>query len=151
MINNEYYCTNCGKLETWKPILGFIDYAISDCGRVKRVTNKWRTNTYAGKILCAWQDKKGYQWVTLYLDKNPYRHSIHSLVAKAFLSFDEKRTQVNHKDLCKYNNCNLNLEYATNSENMRHAIRHGVKIGIAAWDKETRMQFSRIGNEAQWR
>lgn len=53
---------------------------------------------------------------------------VHRLVAEMFIGKPEKPT-VNHKDGNKLNNDMNNLEWATWSENNRHAIKNGLKIG----------------------
>lgn len=69
---------------------------------------------------------KGYCIVTF-----PYKKAkskvkgfgIHTLVATQFIPNDDTdKTQVNHKDGNKQNNCVDNLEWVTPKENMRHRI-----------------------------
>lgn len=55
-----------------------------------------------------------------------YRQYVHRLVAEAFLPPDETRYEVNHIDGNKSNNHVSNLEWATHSENHRHAAVHGL-------------------------
>lgn len=51
---------------------------------------------------------------------------VHRLVASAFLGPCPKNKEVNHKDGNKLNNKLENLEYASHSDNMKHAIRSGL-------------------------
>jgi hypothetical protein len=52
---------------------------------------------------------------------------IHRLVAKTYLPNPENKATVNHMDGDKYNNMLCNLEWATSSENMKHACDTGIK------------------------
>ena len=52
---------------------------------------------------------------------------IHRLVAKTYLPNPENKATVNHMDGDKYNNMLCNLEWATSSENMKHACDTGLK------------------------
>jgi hypothetical protein len=59
--------------------------------------------------------------------KSPKAELVHRLVAKAFIRNPEGKKTVNHKDGNKQNNHYLNLEWATHSDNERHAWRLGLK------------------------
>lgn len=52
---------------------------------------------------------------------------VHRLVAQAYLSNPDGKTQINHKDGNKTHNKLENLEWATPSENMQHAVSTGLK------------------------
>jgi hypothetical protein len=52
---------------------------------------------------------------------------IHRLVAQTYLPNPENKATVNHMDGDKYNNMLCNLEWATASENMKHACDTGLK------------------------
>lgn len=52
---------------------------------------------------------------------------VHRLVAETFVDNFNNFPIVNHKDGNKLNNYFLNLEWTTESENQRHAIRLGLK------------------------
>lgn len=115
--------------ERWKAVTGFNGiYMVSNLGRVKRIRRG--VGTKAGKILK--QQKRGqYLKVTLY-DENhqPNVFSVHRLVAQEFHRNRFNKTQVNHIDGNKYNNRADNLEWATPSENNKHACRLYPKKGI---------------------
>ncbi len=68
----------------------------------------------------------GYLVVRLKNNGKSSTKVIHGLVAKAFIPNPENKTEVNHKDLDKSNNCVDNLEWNTRSENMKHAFDNGV-------------------------
>jgi hypothetical protein len=54
-------------------------------------------------------------------------YRLHRLVAKAYLPNPENKATVNHIDGNKYNNMLCNLEWATSSENMKHACDTGLR------------------------
>lgn len=77
------------------------------------------------KILKGYKNTKGYLLVDL--NKNKRAVKIHRLVALAFINNEHNKPQVNHKDGNKLNNHIDNLEWVTNSENQKHAIKNGLK------------------------
>lgn len=105
--------------ETWRDIPGWEGiYQISNLGRVKsfkvvpsgkvmRLSNK--TGDYIRIVL----QKKGRKNET---------HLVHRLVAKLFLPNPSNLPVVNHKDGNKQNNSLSNLEWCTNSYNVRHSM-----------------------------
>lgn len=105
------------KAEIWKDIEGFENrYEISSFGNVR---NK-KTEKYI-KPTC---DPHGYYFVTLRKvgETKTNSNKIHRLVAIAFIPNERNKIQVNHKDGIKTNNNVSNLEWTSQSENMRHAL-----------------------------
>lgn len=108
-------------MEEWKDIKSYEGlYMISSFGRVKVVKPR-----YKGKVLLSPNKKSKYLFVTLYKDKKGKNHTIHRLVAEAFLNKSNEADVVNHIDGDKKNNNVNNLEWITQKENVRHAIRIG--------------------------
>ena len=77
----------------------------------------------SGKILKGFIHPKGYKHVFL---GNGDCSKVHRLVAQAFIPNPENKPEVNHKDGNKLNNHVSNLEWATHSENMRHAVNNSL-------------------------
>lgn len=96
--------------EVWKKIEGCEMYEVSSFGNVR--------NSKTGRILKQ-AIKGGYCSVGLIGNKTRTR-AVHQLVARAFLTNLENKTQVNHLDKNGKNNNIKNLEWATNKENSIH-------------------------------
>lgn len=79
-----------------------------------------------GKKLKTYINNCGYEEIKLYsreLKKN-VGHRVHRLVAKAFLPNPDNLPVVNHKDGNKLNNHVSNLEWASQSSNIKHTFTH---------------------------
>ena len=107
--------------EIWKTIPETNNMIqISNLGRVKsNLSGK-------GKILKTQTDKKGYQRVSVTINKRKKTYKVHRLVAIAFISNPDLLPQVNHKDGNKNNNIVTNLEWITNEDNAKHAINNNL-------------------------
>lgn len=113
--------------EIWMPVLGYEDYyCVSNLGRVKsidrNVTSKnGKIHHLIGKILYQKLDSNGYLSSNFSKLGIAKRHSIHVLVAKAFIDNHLNKRTVNHNIGIKTNNAAFNLEWATDSENQKHS------------------------------
>ena len=109
-------------MEIFKDIEGYEGlYQISNKGRVKsleRVTSSGCP--IKEKIRVNSTKKNGYEFIILYKDGKGKNFYIHRLVALAFIPNIDNKSQVNHIDENKSNNCVSNLEWVTNNENQRH-------------------------------
>lgn len=102
-----------------KPISINPDYLVSDSGQIFST----KSNKYL-KLPCG---AAGYPLVNLYMGKRTRSlHTVHSLVAEAFIGSRPLNHEINHKDGCKTNNHVSNLEYVIPSENIRHAFTTGL-------------------------
>jgi hypothetical protein len=110
-------------MEIFKDIEGYEGvYQVSNLGNVKSYKNK------NGKILSPNINSKGYAMVGLMCNTQK-NCTIHRLVAEAFLSNPEKKSQVNHINGNKTDNRLENLEWVTPSENRIHAYKTGLQKG----------------------
>ncbi len=66
---------------------------------------------------------KGYKCISLVIEGKRKTKQIHRFVAQAFIENPDDKPQVNHKDGDKTNNHAINLEWSTQSENMKHLHR----------------------------
>lgn len=113
--------------EIWKDIEGYEgSYQVSNLGRVKSLSRviKW-SNSYRRvkeKIRSLSKGKEGYLYITL----PNSTHTVHRLVAKAFLNTDNiSDKEVNHKNSNRSDNNVSNLEWLTHSQNVQDAKNKG--------------------------
>lgn len=124
------------EFEQWKDIDGYEGlYQISNYGRVKSLPKSWLlTNNFGThwvtkeeRILSPIINNKGYYVVSLVKDKRKKQFRIHQLVATHFLKNEKADNCINHIDGNKLNNYFENLEYCTQSHNIKEAYRLGLK------------------------
>jgi hypothetical protein len=118
--------------EIWVDVEGYEGlYQVSNLGRVRTVERvvERPTGNFKQKQFILKEQKNG-DYCVARLTKEGKRkiYCVHQLVAKAFIPNPENKPEVNHKDLDKSNNCVDNLEWATRSENMKHAYDNGAVI-----------------------
>lgn len=91
-------------------------YAITSCGRV------WSYKSH--KFLSPGTTSGGYCFVILCKNGKTKLHTLHRLVAEAFLANPDGLPEVNHKDEHKDNNCLFNLEWSTVIDNRNYGTRN---------------------------
>lgn len=113
--------------EIWKDIKGYEGlYQISNLGNVKSLRRKVYNHYIKERLLNPVIIKKGYLQIKLRKENNYKHFKVHRLVAQAFIPNPKNLPQVNHKDGDKTNNCVDNLEWVTEKENMRHAVKNNL-------------------------
>lgn len=119
------------KREIWKPIPGYLNYKVSDRGRVKSIDRYDSKGQFRkGQILKPIKNKYGYMKVNLCENGSRRDRKVHQLVASAFIGDCPKGKQVNHIDEDRTNNCVDNLEYLTPKENCNYG-RHRERISAS--------------------
>ncbi|WP_417140580.1 NUMOD4 domain-containing protein [Phocaeicola coprocola] len=100
--------------EIWKPIKDYEGlYEVSSLGRIKSMPKKFIRNgavTHFEEKILTPSDSHGYRSVVLTKNGIHKTHSVHRLVALAFIQNPNNYTQINHKDENKSNNRVENLE-----------------------------------------
>lgn len=107
--------------EQWLNVVGWERfYKISSMGRVYSKRYK--------KIMASHENHKGYLRINLNYNYKRKGFLVHRLVLIAFVGPPSTtKDQTNHKDGIKTNNNIENLEWASQSENQRHAYSLGLK------------------------
>lgn len=119
--------------EEWKGIIGFEGfYKISNVGRVESA-DLLRPHRHGGKRLCKGRILKAinvHSYLYVHLRKNGIggRRAIHRLVAQHFIPNPDNKKTVNHINGIKFDNRVINLEWATQKENVHHAHKTGLTI-----------------------
>lgn len=108
--------------EIWKDVNGYEGlYQVSNLGRVKSLENR---SNHKKEMIMRFAKIKGYNKVTLSKNSESKSYPVHRLVATAFIENPDNKPHVNHIDGDKTNNNADNLEWVTDSENIRHAIKN---------------------------
>lgn len=123
----------------WKIIDGWPSYEVSNTGLVRRsiCASNYRNTTHPGRILKPCVDKDGYLRVRLCgLNGARKAHSVHRLVATAFVSGRLDDLVAAHIDGNCQNNLATNLCWVTQAENIHHKHKHktiarGARIGVS--------------------
>ncbi|MGL5713321.1 MAG: hypothetical protein ACRCX7_07120 [Cetobacterium sp.] len=98
-------------------------YFITTCGKVVSVGHNKRYGNEGYLLLAPTINKKGYyQYRLACKDKSYIQPYAHKLVAYAYIHNPNQHPQVDHLDMNKNHNYVGNLEWVTNSENMRRRI-----------------------------
>lgn len=116
------------EVELWRDIKGYEGYyQISSLGRVYSVPRKGKPNGAIRKTRVRKSD--GYVDVNLCTpETGTRRHTVHLLVARAFLGDAPEGYEVSHEDGNRSNPRLSNLRYRTHAENVALAEVHGTKV-----------------------
>lgn len=128
----------------WKDVPALMGrYMVSESALVRTVSRKVKTGNGGYRILPERLIKPHYYRqdqlrVTLFDGKKCVNELIYRLVAKAFLPNPENKPTVNHIDGSRKNNHLSNLEWATYSENNKHAVLIGLNDPVKNLPKNHR-------------
>lgn len=124
--------------EIWKDIKGYENkYQISNKGRVRNLTYKRQK---VPKVLKPFSTYRGYYRVSLFRNNRRKDVFIHRLVALTFIPNPNNYPVINHKNGNKSDNRIENLEWCTQSENVKHAYNTGLRkkyFGANHWNYKT--------------
>lgn len=125
--------------EIWKDIPNYEGlYQASNLGRIRSLLREWKQKHYSGinshykkegKIMkLRERNGNGYLYVALTKNKKQKKYLVHRIIAKTFLKRKESENYINHLDCNKKNNRIDNLEWCTQSHNIKYAYDNKTKI-----------------------
>lgn len=114
------------KGEIWRDVYGYDGfYEISNMGRCITHHAKGSSKyTKQGRLKNKVFGSNGYAMYSLHKDGTSKSHLTHRLVAQAFISNPQNKSEVNHKDEDISNNNVDNLEWVTSKENANYGTRN---------------------------
>lgn len=83
-------------------------------------------NLRKNKLYKQWNNKFGYKMISISNKSKNKHYTVHRLVLETFLG--NSNLVINHIDCDKTNNCLNNLEYVTQSYNVKYAYKKGKKL-----------------------
>jgi hypothetical protein len=116
------------EIEIWKDVIGYEGlYQVSNLGNVKRISsfrgvNKKYLNGYN---LIPIDNGKGYLRIKLTKNNKSKRIMLHRIIAEAFIENKHNKPFINHINSDRKDNSIENLEWCTQSENVKHAVKVG--------------------------
>lgn len=118
--------------EFWKDIKGYEGlYQVSSLGRVRSLDRELyqqgRVQRYKGALISPYKINSGYLSVRLSKNNKKKGHTVHRLVAEAFLPNPSAHPCINHKDENKQNNIVSNLEWCSYSYNNKASSANAMK------------------------
>lgn len=123
------------KQEIWRPVVGYEGYyEVSNFGYVRSL-DRYANIGYSskrlkiGRRLKAWVGNNGYYMVSLSKNNKVKKHTVHRLVAEAFIPNPNNYPVINHRDENRLNNFVKNIEWCTQKYNMEYSnvIEKGIE------------------------
>lgn len=137
---------NCA-FEKWVDIRGYEgNYQISSLGRIKSI-NRIAPNgqAFPERIMKQRIESTGYMGLTLWKNNKSKMHHTHRLLLDSFVENPFCKRVSNHKDGNKLNNDLSNLEWATYTENLKHAYKNNLNSGRRKLNWDTILDIRRMG------
>ena len=129
-------------IEEFRMVQGFMDYKVSNMGRVLNVKTK--------RILKACVNSHGYSNVVLCQNGKKHNYKIHRLVAREFLDNPNNKKCVDHINHDRTDNHVWNLRWCSHSDNNRNVTKQqntsSMYLGVS-WHKLKNKWICRVRDE----
>lgn len=141
--------------EIWKDVKDFEGlYQVSNLGRVKSLPRFVRSKNNSkrhicGKILKPSLTSSGYYNFDLRRNQSHKYCLAHRLVAEAFIPNPNNYFIVNHIDGNKFNNCVENLEWCTQSYNVKESYKNGLQVAQKGKDSKCSKSILQYSKEME--
>jgi hypothetical protein len=112
--------------ETWKPIINYERYHVSDLGNIRR----------NNKLLNPSLDTYGYRQINIYKDGKRYTRKVYRLVLETFSPNIDNKSQIDHINRIRADDRLENLRWATPSENCRNKYGYSEDMHGISWNKK---------------
>jgi hypothetical protein len=140
--------------ELWLFVVGSENkFAVSNLGRVKRMydypTKTQLSNNPNDELGCIkplYIKPDGYAAVGAFIHGKNKPHSVHRLVAEAFIPNPENKLCVNHINSNRSDNRVENLEWVTHRENIIHSMVFGKKTDFGEGSHRAKLKQSDVDN-----
>lgn len=110
--------------EVWKDIPGYEGlYQVSDQGNVRSLARTRQDGRLYQERNLKYSEQQRYYQVSLFINGKTRKHSVHRLVAEAFIPNPGNDPVVHHIDGNTHNNAASNLEWCTQKKNCNHGAR----------------------------
>lgn len=132
--------------ETWKTILGYETYEVSNQGRIR--------NKETLKILKPYPNvRTDYLYVMLYHDGKRKNLKVNRLVGHAFVDgYSEENNTINHINGNIYDDRAINLEWCSQSENNKHSYTKNNRcINRGGGPKYDKVIYNKDGKEYEFK
>lgn len=137
--------------EIWKDVLGFEGrYVVSNLGNVKSIITNHGKPQDKEIVKRIRSDTCNYLYVQLSHKGKGTHKAVHRLVAECFVDNPESKPIVNHIDGNKHNNAADNLEWCTQSENLKHAVSLGLISVEACRDRMIGKTFGKKASQYRY-
>ena len=139
----------------WRPVVGYEGiYMVSEAGGLRRIIPGRRGR--AGRFLQPSPGRLGYVYVTLSRNGEQTQHSVHRLVAEAFIPLPKGLRAgdlvVDHILEPKSDNRVTNLRWATHGQNMEHAaVEAAVRRLRGEQPRSRRYELPPVPDDVIWR